>query len=85
MLKGKFDQIGSGLKLKFLHHIAFMPLDCSYSSLVDFIAVEANLSSRKVNKLPSMTTSFAKITCPWSLASVGPMVARTNVERRTLV
>jgi hypothetical protein len=35
LLYGISDQISGGFKLKFLHHIIFMPLDCSYGDAQD--------------------------------------------------
>jgi hypothetical protein len=35
LLNGVFDQIGGGMKLKFLHQIIFVPLDCSYGDAQD--------------------------------------------------
>jgi hypothetical protein len=53
-----------------------------FASLIDFVTVVANPSSLKVNELPNVQDHTAlEAYLSSSLASVGPMVARTSVER----
>jgi hypothetical protein len=49
-----------------------------FVGMIDFIAIAADACDLKVDELPDIEDqSSGKMTCPSSLASVAPMVART--------